>query len=80
MGEENTGGLTADLQHDVGAAGSTAHYNDALAPEVLGLPVVVAVDDPAGEHVDARDVGDDGDGVVAVTHHHRVVRRNTFFL
>ena len=35
--------LATDLQHDVGPTGSPADDDDGLAPEVLRLPVVVAV-------------------------------------
>ena len=80
VGEKDSRSLSTDLQHDVSPACSTSDYDDGLPPEVLRPPVVVAVEDPAGEQVDVRDVGDDGDRVVAVTHHHGVVSLDIFFL
>ena len=69
VGEEDGLGVVTELQHDVRPAGPAAQYHHPLPPQLLRPPVVVAVEDLAGELVDAGDVRDDGDTVVPVADH-----------
>ena len=64
VGEEDSRSLSTDLQHDISPAGSTSDYDDGLPPEVLRLPVVVAVEDLTSKMFSAGNVGDDGLGVL----------------
>ena len=54
----------AELQHDVRPTGAAPQYHHPLPPEVLRLPVVVAVEDLTSKMFSAGNVGDDGLGVL----------------
>ena len=68
--------MVTELEHDIGSAGPASEDDNLLPLEVLRMPVVMAVDDLPGEELNAGDIGDDGNRVVTIADHHRIIGLN----